>query len=132
MKVVLDASAAVATVVENPSGPAVLDVLSRASVVITPQFYVCEVTSGLWKYVVAKQMSVSDAAERLDAVLKLVDRYDPEAPLAQEVLRESSVRQHAVYDLFYAVLARREGAAILTLDARLKKVARAMGTAIYP
>lgn len=127
MRVVLDASAALATVIDNPAGPGVLDTLARASIVIAPQFFVCEATSGLWKYVIAKRMTLTEAAERLEAVLKLVDRYHPEAEFAQEVLREASSRQHAVYDLFYAVLARREGASVITFDARLKKVARSMG-----
>jgi predicted nucleic acid-binding protein len=132
VKVVLDASAAVATVVDNPAGAAVLDLLANASVVIAPQLYVCEVTSSLWKYVVAEQMSVTDAAERLDAVLKLVDRYHPESDLTQEVLREATVRRHPVYDLFYAVLARREGATMVTIDNRLKKVARDMRIPVKP
>jgi predicted nucleic acid-binding protein len=49
VKVVLDASAALAAVLGQDSGPAVLDVLAGATVVIAPELFVAEVTSGLWK-----------------------------------------------------------------------------------
>lgn len=132
MKLVLDASAALAAVLGQESGPDVLDVLAGAAVVIAPELFPAEVTSGLWKYVSAKQLSLDEAAERLDAVLKLVDRYHPVAGLAQEVLREASARRHSVYDLCYAVLARREGAAVLTIDVRLRKLVATIGVPVYP
>jgi predicted nucleic acid-binding protein len=132
MKVVLDASAALAAVLGQGSGPAVLDVLSGAAVVIAPDLFQAEVTSGLWKYVSVKQLALVEASERLDEVLKLVDRFHPVAELAQEVLREASARGHSVYDISYAVLARREGAGLLTIDRRLQKVVIAMGVRVYP
>jgi predicted nucleic acid-binding protein len=132
MKVVLDASAGLAAVLGQDRGPAVLDVLADAAVVIAPELFAAEVTSGLWKYVSAKQLTLDAASERLDAALKLIDRYHPMASLAQEVLREASARRHPVYDLYYAVLARREGAAVLTIDARLRKLIAGMNVPAYP
>ena len=132
MKVVLDASAGLAAVLGQDRGPAVLDVLANAAVVIAPELFAAEVTSGLWKYVSVKQLTLDAASERLDAALKLIDRYHPMANLAQEVLREASARRHSVYDLYYAVLARREGAAVLTIDARLRKLIAAMNVLAYP
>jgi predicted nucleic acid-binding protein len=132
VKVVLDASAALAAVLGQESGPAVLDVLAGATVVIAPELFVAEVTSGLWKYVSAKQLTLDVAAERLDAALKLVDRYHPEPALAQEVLREAAARRHSVYDLYYVVLARREGAAIVTIDGRLRKLITTLGLPVHP
>jgi predicted nucleic acid-binding protein len=132
MKVVLDASAAIAAVLGRDSAPDILNVLARATIVVAPDLYTSEVTSGLWKYVAAGQLSVDDAIERLDAVLKLVDRREPAIGLAQEVLREAATRRHSVYDVFYVVLARREGAAVLTLDARLRKLVTAIGLPVLP
>jgi predicted nucleic acid-binding protein len=132
MKVVLDTSAGLAAVLGQPSGVAVLDVLAGAAVVIAPEMFAAEVSGGLWKYVTAKQLSLDAASERLDAVLKLVDRYHPVADLAQEVLREASARRHSVHDLYYAVLARREGAGVVTIDARLRKLVTAMNLAVHP
>ena len=132
MKVVLDASAALAAVLGQASGPAILDILDGATVVIAPDLFPAEVTSGLWKYVSAKQLTLDVASERLDAALKLVDRYHPVAGLAHEILREAAARRHSVYDFCYAILARREGAAVLTIDGRLRKLITAVGMSIYP
>ena len=132
MKVVLDASAALAAVLGQGSRPAVLDALASASVVIAPELFAAEVTRGLWRYVAAKQLALDEAADLLDAVLKLVDRFHPVAVLTQEILREASARRHSVYDLCYAVLARREGAAVLTIDGRLKKLVATMKIPVYP
>jgi len=128
MKLVVDASAAIAgTLGGRESSRQILDALAAASVIVAPDLFVAEVASGLWKYVIAGQLSIGEAVERLDDARKLVDRYEPVADLAPEALREASARRHSVYDLFYIVLARREGAAILTIDTRLKKLATTMG-----
>jgi len=132
MKVVLDASAGLAAVLGHDAAPAILDVLAGATVVIAPELFAAEVTSGLWKYVTAGQFSIEHAIERLAASLELVDQLQPPAELAKEVLREASARRHSVYDLFYVVLARREGATIVTIDARLKKLVGAMGIPVHP
>ncbi len=132
MRVLLDASAGIAAVLGRESTPAILDVLARATIVIAPELYVAEVTSGLWKYVTAGQLSIEDATDRLDAALKLVDRQHPPGGLAQEVLREAVSHRHSVYDLFYVVLARREGAIVLTIDTRLRKLMGTMGVPFQP
>ncbi len=68
-----------------------------------------EVTSGLWKYVIAGHLTIDEAMSRLVDALELVEHRVPATELAAEALREASARRHAVYDLYYAVLARREG-----------------------
>ena len=131
MKLVLDASAAIAGVLgRHQMTPLILDALADASVVIAPDLFASEITSGMWKYVIAGQLSIDDAIERLDAALRLVDRYEPVSRLASEVLREASAHRHSVYDLSYVILARREGAAILTIDTRLRKIAATMGVPV--
>jgi predicted nucleic acid-binding protein len=132
MKVVLDASAALAAVLGSEQGPAVLGVLSSASVVMAPEHFTAEVTNSLWKYVVGGHLELESAAEYLEEALQFVDREPATGTLVQEVLREASGRRHPAYDMFYAVLARREGAALLTLDKRLRTVAEAMGITLHP
>ena len=132
MKVVLDASAAVAGVLQHQAGAGVLDVLENASVVIAPDLFVAEMTSALWKYVIAGQLIPAEAVSRLETALKLIDRYSAVQAFASEVLREASTRRHSVYDLCYAVLARREGAAVVTIDTRLRKLLAAMSVPVYP
>jgi len=121
LKIVLDASAALAAVLGR-SSTGLLKVLAEATTVIAPDLFASEVANGLWKYVSAGEIESAEAAENLEAALSLVERFVPVASLAQEALREASVYRHPVYDLCYAIAARREGCVVLTLDSRLKKL----------
>jgi predicted nucleic acid-binding protein len=122
MRIVLDASAALAAVVGRHPAANVLDVLAGASIVLAPDLFASEVGNGLWKYVSAGEITAEEAAIALDAALGLVERFVPVAALAQEALREAAHYRHPVYDLCYAIAARREGCAVLTIDARLSKL----------
>jgi predicted nucleic acid-binding protein len=126
MTVVLDASAAIRAVLDRQNETAILAVLDRASPVITTDLFVAEVASGLWKYIITNQISIDDATANLDAALDLVSAFYRIADFAHEALREAGAQRHPVYDLYYIVLARRENAAILTTDGRMKEICRAL------
>lgn len=122
MRIVLDASAALAAVLGRRPAAGVLDVLAGASTVVAPDLFASEVGNGLWKYVSAGEITVEEAAVALEAGLSLVERFIPVTELAQEALREAAHHRQPVYDLCYAIAARREGCAVLTIDARLQKL----------
>jgi predicted nucleic acid-binding protein len=122
MRIVLDASAALAAVVGRSPAPDVLDALEGATIVLAPDLFASEIGNGLWKYVSAGEITVDEAAIALDAALGLVERFVPATTLAQEALREAAHYRHPVYDLCYAIAARREGCAVLTIDSRLHKL----------
>lgn len=132
MKVVLDASAGIAGAMGREAAPAVVDALKQATAVFAPDFYVVEVTSGFWKYVISGDLTLDQAMDRLVDALKLVEHRVPATELAAEALREASARRHAVYDLYYVVLARREGAVLVTLDTRLRKLVQSMDLDVHP
>lgn len=125
MNLVLDASAAIpAALSREPSDVLVLiDVYSH---VMAPDLFVAEVCSGLWKHVIAGQITSDVAVLRLNRALSFVDQRVPVVDLAEEALREAAARRHSVYDMFYIVLARREQATLLTLDNRMRMLAQAM------
>src|SRR5437868_4612936 len=124
MRIVLDASAAVEAVMDDESKVHAL--LEYASAILAPKHFIVEVTSGLWKYVTLRGLPIDEAAERLEVASEMVFTYRDVPALAEEVLREASARRHSVYDLYYAVLARREKAAVLTFDKRLKQLCTEM------
>ncbi len=127
MRIVLDASAALAAVVGRSPAAGVLDVLASASIVLAPDLFASEIADGLWKYVSAGELTGDQASTALDAALDLVERLVPTSSLAQEALREATHYRNAVYDLCYAIAARREGCAVLTLDRRLQTLLKKMG-----
>ena len=115
-RIVLDASAALHAVLPGPAAEPVLDALASAAVVLAPDLYCLEVANALWKYVGAGELEAEEAGGRLERALALVDALTPVAELAKESLVTAAEAGHPVYDCAYAVLARREGATVLTAD----------------
>lgn len=125
MRLVLDASAALAAVLKSDS--ALLNELSDATAVYAPDLFAAEVANGLWKYVRSGEITRAEASEALTSLLQLVDRFIGVDSFAQEALSEAARHEHPVYDLCYAVAARREGCTVLTIDAKLRKLLKKMG-----
>jgi predicted nucleic acid-binding protein len=126
MTIVLDASVAIPATLGIGTAPEFLPRLRAASQVIAPELFVAEVANGIWKYVIAGELAIDSAPGALTEALSLVVHFEDMAVLAAEALREAAARRHSVYDMFYIVLARREGATLLTFDNRLRALAQAM------
>jgi len=120
MRLVLDASAAVRLVMRGETTDRLLEPVSAAMVVAAPSLYASEVANALWKYVKAGSLEAETALERYEEAIALIDDFTPDWELATEALTEAVRYAHPVYDLLYAVLARRTGCAVLTMDQRLK------------
>lgn len=132
MRLVLDASAAVRLVMRGEAADALLESVSNATVVAAPSLYASEVANALWKYVKAGGLEAETALERYEEAMVLIDDFTADAELATEALTEAVRYGHPVYDLLYAVLARRTGCTVLTLDERLKTLLGRMGIKSAP
>ncbi|MCD4747844.1 MAG: type II toxin-antitoxin system VapC family toxin [Thermoanaerobaculales bacterium] len=121
-RLVLDASAALEAVLRRPGGVAVLDAVEGAHNVTAPGLFAAEVANALWKHVRAGDLEREDAQTALEEALQLVDSLTESRDLVSEALVAASAFDHPVYDTLYAVLARRTGAAVCTLDRRLKRL----------
>jgi len=126
MKVVLDASAAISAVAGEQK-QFVVAALVGAVPVMAPDLFIPEVTNGLWKYVNAGRLALDEAMQRFDAALTMVNHFHAVADLAEDALREATLHRHPAYDLYYVVLARRERAAILTVDGRMRELCGKIG-----
>lgn len=116
---VLDASAAVHIVRGLPAAIPLLDVLAETTLVMAPDLYLCEVANALWKYVAHESLSRDQAGQFLADARNLVDLRVAGDDLAEEALVAAVTYGHPVYDMLYAVLARRHGAPVVTRDRRL-------------
>lgn len=123
-RLVLDASAALRIVLGEADAAALLELVGAAAVVTTPDLFCSEVANALWKYVRAGEIRIDDATDRYDQALKLVDEIVPSAELGTEALAAAARFEHPVYDMMYAVLARRHAAALLTRDRKLRRAAQ--------
>ena len=129
---VLDASAAIGAVRLSSSAAGVLRLCGEASSIMAPSLFASEVANGLWKYVANGSLQRDEAAEALDEALALVDLFVPDRDLVEEAFVAAAKYRHPVYDLLYAVLARRHGAAVVTLDERLRALLAKMGVDVLP
>ena len=115
-RAILDASAAVHLVLNQACAPQLAAKLEEVVVVTAPDLFCSEVANALWKYVKAGELSPDLAVPRLEEGLALVDSLIPERLLAPEALVAAIRHQHSAYDMMYAVLARRSGAMVITMD----------------
>jgi predicted nucleic acid-binding protein len=118
-RLVLDASAALRVVLRQQDAEGLARRVGEARLVLAPDLFVCEVANGLWKYVSSGQLDVDEAQARLEEARQLVDVLVSGDELAREALATAARHRHPVYDLLYAVLARRHGCGVLTADRRM-------------
>ena len=117
--IVLDASAALAIVMDMAYGEVLYEGVRNAGEVIAPDLYYAEVASALWKYVRAGALSFEDGRERLENALALIDRFVPMRELTMEAFHEADKQGRSIYDLYYLVLTRRENALLMSRDRKL-------------
>ena len=122
MTVVLDTCAAFEIAFKGKNFKKYSEILEKSERVIAPTLYDAEVANVLWKYVKAGYIDEQNAQLIMALLLKLVDSYSDTSELAVEALHEALRLNHTVYDLYYMVLARRNGAVLLTVDEKFKKV----------
>lgn len=123
---VLDASAAIEAVLGRSLAVKIIEKLEHADRVSVPDLYFAEVANALWKYVRAGDLQVDDAQTLLSTAASFADDALPARDLATEALATSEAFGHPVYDALYAITARREGAAVCTIDKRLLELLKAL------
>jgi predicted nucleic acid-binding protein len=115
-RAVLDASGAVHLVLNGPHAAYLAAKLEEAVIVTAPDLFCCEVANALRKYVQVEELTLDQAVNRFEECMGLADNLILDRALAQEALVAAARHQHSVYDMMYAVLARRSGATVITMD----------------
>lgn len=134
MSLYLDASALVASVVEEPLSGAVDEVvLANSGHLFISEFTAAEVASALSRLVRMGQLTVNDAKERLAdfddwraASTEPADINAHDCRLANLYVRRFELRLRAP-DAFHAAICRRLDMQLVTLDRRLAQSARELG-----
>jgi predicted nucleic acid-binding protein len=124
MNVVIDASAAVSVALAMSGSEIFFAPLDQADLVLAPDIFVAEVCNAVWKYRKAELLPMEQCERALEHALSLPDQFESGLALQREAFALASRHIHPVYDALYLVLARRNNAAILTLDRRLEELAR--------
>ena len=124
MNLVIDASAAVSLVLGIPVSENFYAPLDQAELVMSPDLFVAEVSNAIWKYRKAGLLPLDRCETALEQALSLPDQLEASFGLHREAFVLAVRHLHSVYEALHLVLARRNNAAILTLDRRLAELAR--------
>lgn len=122
MTIVLDVSAAIQIVLKKERKKYFDEIYKGSSWVIAPNLYIAELTNVLWKYNKAGILEHDESQQYIEDGINIVDTYFNEKDLWKEVLRESINNEHSSYDMFYAVLARRNDATLVSNDKQLLRI----------
>ena len=90
---------------------------------LAPEILLPEVANALWKFHRFEKPEAATCHRALELAVGLVDILVSHRALVREALSLSMAARTPAYDMFYLALVRREGAALLTLDAALRKEA---------
>ena len=127
MNLVLDCSAAIRILLRQEPCELLETAVSQADVVWAPDLVICESANALWKYHVHSGLAASICETALSKLPQLIEKIVPSQELYEDAFRLSCGERYPVYDMFYLALARREGAALLSVDGPLKKRAGSHG-----
>jgi predicted nucleic acid-binding protein len=122
MTAVLDVSAAIEILLQNEKKEILNTTYEEASWVIAPDLYIAELSNVLWKYYKARLISHIECIQYVEDGIDLIDDYFPSKELWKEALGEGIKNTHSIYDMYYAVLARRNDATLITNDNKLSMI----------
>ncbi len=134
---VLDASVALAWLVDNPVSPYAVHVreMSNAGARgFIPALWCLEIVDGLVVATRRKDLSAEDAEKGLGYIEQLLAySIEPDAhPVSvRHVFSIARTHQLSAHDAAYLALARREGLPLATLDQRLRVAAKTAGVELF-
>jgi predicted nucleic acid-binding protein len=122
--IVLDTSAGAEIVLKRGHALALGEHIAEAEWVVAPTLYIPEITNEFWKYFRFSNMPVEECEKAIELAVALPDDYVHEETLYKEAFALACTTGRPVYDVYYLVLARRNNAYLLTMDASLQKSAK--------
>jgi predicted nucleic acid-binding protein len=122
MTAVLDVSAAIEILLQKEKKELFNATYEKASWVIAPDLYIAEISNVVWKYYKSGLISHMECIQYVEDGIELIDDYFPSKELWKEALGEGIKNIHSIYDMYYAVLARRNDATLITNDSKLSLI----------
>lgn len=122
MIIVLDVSASIEILFQREKADKFKGVYNQGSWIIAPDLFIAEITNVLWKYYKAGLITHKDCIQYIQDGIDMIDDFLDAKELWKEALAEGIKNNHSIYDMYYAVLARRNDATLITNDEALAKV----------
>jgi len=122
MIAVLDVSAAIEMILQKEKKELFHAAFMDSSWVLAPDLYVSEISNVLWKYYRANVISHEECIQYVEDGINMIDDFIDGKDLWKEALGEGIKSNHSIYDMYYAILARRNDAVLITNDGPLSKI----------
>jgi predicted nucleic acid-binding protein len=124
MMAVIDVSGVAQILFQNSKKDKFEAILQEAATVLAPDLYIPELSNTLWKYCTKELYTPEECSQFIEDGLNYIDEYIDSKSIWKEVFGESVKNKHPVYDIFYAVIARRNDGILITNDGDLVKVCK--------
>jgi predicted nucleic acid-binding protein len=124
MTVILDVSGITQILLKKEKEHKFTEIIKKAAKVIAPDLYISELTNTLWKYYKAKLLTKEMCNEKIEEGINFIDDFISSKDLWKEAFGEGIKNDHPIYDLYYAVLARRNNGKLITNDEGLVKICK--------
>jgi predicted nucleic acid-binding protein len=121
MRLVVDASVALKWVLSQPGTEVALAL--RTEELVAPALWLAEASNALWRGVRLGELTLGEAAEFLDELIKAPVASLPIEPHLQAALALAVELQHPIYDCLYLALALRQDCHVVTADRRFAAIA---------
>jgi len=122
--IVIDSNAAINLVLNQTNAQTVAKIVEQAKFIIAPELIRYEVTNVLWKYYNKDYLTKKESEKALESTIQIPDEYITVEDLIDEVFETTCQLKTTAYDMFFAILARRHNAQLLTFDKKLKALAK--------
>jgi predicted nucleic acid-binding protein len=99
-------------------------ILQEAELIIAPDLYISELANTLWKYHRANFLTKDECVQYIRDGINYVDEFISSKELWQEAFSEGINNDHSIYDMFYMVVARRNGGILITNDSVLAAICK--------
>ena len=116
---VIDASAAIEIVLKKSGAVDLINRIMAAEKVIAPSIFYAETGNVFKKYIQGGFLEKAKGISLYRTAIQIVDEFTELCELSEEAVHEAVRLYHPVYGLYYLVLARRNGAKLLTCDKKL-------------
>jgi predicted nucleic acid-binding protein len=127
MIIVLDSSAAIEVVLKREKDKTFKELIAGSEKIITSEFFKIEVANVIRKYYRGNYIKKEECIRLLELSMNLVDEFVSIDQDYTEALHEAIRLDYSAYDMLYLIIARNNGALLLTCDGPLNGIAEKEG-----
>jgi predicted nucleic acid-binding protein len=124
MIAILDVSGAMQILLKTEKFHTFNKAVQEASAVLTPDLFVPELTNTLWKFCIKGIYTAEECLQFIKDGLDYISEFIDSKKLWQEAFREGVKNKHPVYDMYYAIAARRNSGTLITNDGDLATICK--------